>query len=442
MSDLDNDFSRNRYEYRFEGDVPAAAPKRGKKRNTAARVIALALSCMVLGAASGAGAAVAILRTQVKNTETAAPMVTESVWHTAEHGSTEGVPPTVQRSGMLTKAEVYARNVNSTVGIRTSVTTNYWGYQTQSAASGSGFILSEDGYILTNYHVVEDSNSITVSLYSGESYDAALLGFDEANDVAVLKIVAEGLAPVTVGDSDELAVGDDVIAIGNPLGELTFSLTAGAVSALNRDITMSNGVMALIQTDCAINSGNSGGALFNMYGEVVGITNAKYSGSSNGSASIESIGFAIPINHVREIVDGIIAGGYKTKAYIGVTVSDVSDELLRYGLPKGAVVREVTPGAPAAAAGLRVDDIITQLNGTAVTGSEDLVSRVGAMNPNDMLHLTVYRQGEYLGIDVTVGERIVSVSSASSQKEEQQSGSSYGQGGLPDLFGGFGSWFW
>lgn len=189
---------------------------------------------------------------------------------------------------MLTASEIYARYVNSTVGITTAVTTNLFGRQTTSAASGSGFILTSDGYILTNYHVIEGSGQIAVALYSGTSYSAKVIGYDETNDIAVLKIDASDLTPVVVGSSSDLEVGEDVVAIGNPLGELTFSLTTGVVSALNREITVSSGVtMNLIQTDCAINSGNSGGALFNMHGEVVGITNAKYSSSSGASIDRE-----------------------------------------------------------------------------------------------------------------------------------------------------------
>ena len=156
-----------------------------------------------------------------------------------------------------------------------------------------------------------------------------------------MKIDAEGLTPVVLGDSDNLNVGDQVVAIGNPLGELTFSLTTGVVSALNREVTLSSNVtMNLIQTDCAINSGNSGGALFNLYGEVIGITNAKYSSSSSSSeASIDNIGFAIPLNHVKNIVKSIIETGSITKPYIGVTVSSVSSEAQGYGLPTGAAVR-------------------------------------------------------------------------------------------------------
>ena len=338
----------------------------------------------------------------------------------------------VDTGKLMTPAEVYAANVNSTVGITTSVTTNFWGFQTTSAASGSGFILTGDGYVLTNYHVIESSNSISVTLYDGKSYDAVLIGYDESSDIAVLKIDAEGLTPVVLGDSDNLNVGDSVVAIGNPLGELTFSLTSGAVSALNREITLSNSVtMNLIQTDCAINSGNSGGALFNLYGEVIGITNAKYSGSGTG-ASIDNIGFAIPINHVRGIVESIIENGYVAKPYIGVTVSDVSEETMGYGLPAGAAVKADSEDSPAEKAGLQVNDIITAVNGKEISGRTGLSEAVSAASVGDTLTLTVYRQGNTISVDVTVGEQI---QSALANEDNRQSEQQSGYGSLPDFFG-------
>lgn len=338
----------------------------------------------------------------------------------------------VDTGKLMTPAEVYAANVNSTVGITTSVTTNFWGFQTTSAASGSGFILTGDGYVLTNYHVIESSNSISVTLYDGKSYDAVLIGYDESSDIAVLKIDAEGLTPVVLGDSDNLNVGDSVVAIGNPLGELTFSLTSGTVSALNREITLSNSVtMNLIQTDCAINSGNSGGALFNLYGEVIGITNAKYSGSGSG-ASIDNIGFAIPINHVRGIVESIIENGYVAKPYIGVIVSDVSEETMGYGLPAGAAVKAVSEDSPAEKAGLQVNDIITAVNGKEISGRTGLSEAVSAASVGDTLTLTVYRQGNTISVDVTVGEQI---QSALANEDNRQSEQQSGYGSLPDFFG-------
>ena len=392
-----------------------------KKKHTAGRVVALALCCSLLGGAVGAGA-MAI-----------GTSMTTSAINVSK----------IDTSKEMTAAEVYAANVNSTVGITTSITTNYWGYQTTAAASGSGFILTADGYILTNYHVIENSNSVKVTMYDGTSYDATIVGYDESNDIAVLKIDATGLTPVVLGDSDELNVGDSVVAIGNPLGELTFSLTSGAVSALNREVTLSSNVtMDLIQTDCAINSGNSGGALFNLYGEVIGITNAKYSSSgSSGEASIDNIGFAIPINSVRSIVESIIKNGYIVKPYIGVSVEDVSSEMTSYGLPTGAVVRSVTDGAPAAQAGLQANDIITAVDGTEISGSNDLVQIVTAKKAGDTLKLSVYRQGQTLELTVTVAEQKQSAQASSSdtqQSQQQDQSQQQQQGGGYNFPWGFG----
>ncbi len=368
-----------------------------------------------------------------------------AVFGSSSGGTTvyEGKRPTsvintanIDTSKQMTAAEVYAANVNSTVGITTQVTTNFWGYTTQSAASGSGFIYTSDGYILTNYHVIESASSIKVTLYDGTSYDAQLIGYDESNDVAVLKIDATGLTPVTVGDSDNLNVGDSVVAIGNPLGELTFSLTSGAVSALDREVTLSSNVtMKLIQTDCAINSGNSGGALFNLYGEVIGITNAKYSGSSSSGASIDNIGFAIPINTVRSIVDSIIEKGYIAKPYIGVMVSDVSDEAINYGTPAGAAVASVTEGGPAEKAGLQANDIITAVDGEAISGKSDLSSIISEHEAGDKLTLTVYRQGQTLTVTVEIGEQTTSAIAEEQNSSQQSSSQSQQQQQMPGFFG-------
>ncbi len=350
----------------------------------------------------------------------------------------------VDTSKQMTAAEVYAANVKSTVGITTQVTTNYWGFQTTSAASGSGFVYSDDGYILTNYHVIEDASEISVTDYDGNSYDAKLVGFDESNDIAVLKVDAENLSPVVIGDSDNMNVGDGVVAIGNPLGELTFSLTTGVVSALDREVTLSSGTtMALIQTDCAINSGNSGGALFNLYGEVVGITNAKYSSSSSTEASIDNIGFAIPINTVKSIVDSIIEKGYIAKPFIGVSVADVSEESQGYGLPQGASVQKVTEDSPAKKAGLQVNDIITAVDGKEITGKSELAEIIAKCEVGDKLKLTVYRQGDTVSVTVTVGENVTSALTETDDDDEQsqlqqfaqQFGEQYGEQQMPFGFG-------
>ena len=415
----------------YENQINSVEGTKVKKSWNGKKVTVLALCCTVLGGAIAGGGSYFFMHGQnQESAQEAEELPVSTVMEGVREKSVIDVTY-IDTSKEMTPAEVYAANVNSTVGITTSVTTNYWGFQTTSAAAGSGFIITDNGYIITNYHVIENSDSITVSLYDGASYEAELIGYDESNDIAVLKVDAEGLTPVVVGDSDNLNVGDSVIAIGNPLGELTFSLTSGAVSALDREITLSNSVtMDLIQTDCAINSGNSGGALFNLYGEVVGVTNAKYSSSGTG-ASIDNIGFAIPINHVKGIVESIIENGYIAKPYIGVSVMDVSEETQSYGLPKGAAVKGITEDSPASEAGLNENDIITAVNGNEISGSKALVDAVGNASAGDELTLTVYRQGESIEIKIVVGEQVQSaMANEEAEEAEQQMEQQAGQ--LPE----------
>ncbi len=404
--------------------------KKEKKGMTGGKVIALALCCALIGGIVGGIGSALLLKDDNKTEELPENTNISNVLEGLRESTVIEVHQ-IDTSKQMTTAEVYAANVNSTVGITTLVTTNYWGYQSTSPASGSGFIYSDDGYILTNYHVVEGSNSITVSMYDGTTLDAQLVGYDENNDIAVLKVEAENLVPVVVGDSDNVNVGDPVVAIGNPLGELTFSLTAGAVSALDRQVTFSDGlVMDLIQTDCAINSGNSGGALFNLYGEVIGITNAKYSGNSSSGATIDNIGFAIPVNRVRSIVNSIIEKGYVVKPYIGVSIVDVSEETQSYGLPQGAAIRSVDEGSPAQSCGLQTNDIITHVNGESITSSSELKKYVTDSTPGDVLRLTLWRQGQTLEVDLTVGEKIqTAVEEENQQQEQQQSIPNFSWGG-------------
>ena len=390
-----------------------------KKRRLGGAIIALGLCCALLGGVAGAssvylfgGSTRSGSRVQAAPTS-AQPKSsgsTQIVVSNGEHQTVETI--SADPGSQMTASQVYEKNVGSTVGITTEVTTyNYFGYPTTGAAAGSGFILSSDGYILTNQHVIDGANSIKVAMYDGKTYQAKLIGEDASNDIAVLKIDATGLTPVTLGNSDTLKVGEDVLAIGNPLGELTFSLTKGAVSALDRSVTLSSGVtMNLIQTDCAINSGNSGGALFNLYGEVVGITNAKYSSNGySGEASIDNIGFAIPINQIKDIVNSIIENGYISKPYIGVTVENVGEEAVSYGLPRGAAVKSVENDSPAAKAGLIANDIITSVNGTEITSYQELSDAIRNAGVDAKLELKVYRQGKTMTLTVTVGERIQNV---------------------------------
>lgn len=391
--------------YQYTVSQTPQAPKK-KQHRGGAWVVALALCFAILGGAIGGGTVWLLTH----NNTTSAGGSSSATIQQGRHENVTVDINEIETGKLMTAAEVYAKNVNSTVGIQTSITsTNLWGQQTTSAASGSGFILTADGYIVTNYHVIQNANSVTVSTYGGASYNAKIVGYDEGNDLAVLKIEATGLSPVVLGSSEKLNVGDTVLAIGNPLGELTFSLTTGVVSALNREVTFSGGtVMDLLQTDCAINSGNSGGALFNLYGEVVGITNAKYSGSSSSGASIDNIAFAIPIDSVRAIVESIIEKGYYAKPVIGVSVTDVDENSRQLGIPAGAWVKEVTAGGAAEAAGIQANDVITAINGTEISGVSDLKRILAKASAGDELSLVIWRKNQSLTLTVVVREAKVS----------------------------------
>ena len=359
----------------------------------------------------------------------------------------------------LSPADLYEENVNSTVGITMSAkTTSRYGYGYTYEASGSGFIISDDGYVLTNYHVISGYDKVTVATYDQETYDATVIGYDESSDIAVLKIDAGNLKPVTLGDSGKLRVGDTVYAIGNPLGELTFSLTRGIVSALSRNISTESGSsMGLIQTDCAINSGNSGGALFNTSGEVIGITNAKFSSSGSMEAEIDNIGFAIPINSVKRIVTSIIENGYVLKPYIGIAVSPLSEESAGIiGIKSGAVVQDVTADAPADKAGIKVNDVITKVDDKVIRDSTDLVQVIADTDPGEIVTFSIYRQGKELTLPVEVGSKTESAlkneeaaadaeESETQQEQQNQPNGSENQQGMPnwgsDEFGNFEDFF-
>ncbi|MCC2259726.1 trypsin-like peptidase domain-containing protein [Intestinimonas aquisgranensis] len=418
-------------------------PKPRKKKG--GKLVALCLVCAIVGGiAGGAGVAAA----------TGSFSKDQSTIYEGTRPTTVVDVSNVTGKEPLTAPEIYATYVGSTVGITTEiVTTNGWGQPVSQAAAGSGFVITEDGYILTNYHVIEDADSIQVSFVDGTTYDATLVGGESENDIAVLKIDATGLTPVIIGDSDNVKVGEQVVAIGNPLGELTFSMTSGIVSAKDRSITMENGeVMNMIQTDTAINSGNSGGPLFDMYGQVIGITSAKLSGSSSSSATIEGLGFAIPINDIKDMVTDIMENGYVTgKPYMGITVSTVPESISeRYGMSQGALVESVDESSCAAKAGLEKGDIITAMDGKTVISSAELVEAKKNYKAGDTVTLEVERNGEKLELTLTFDEdtpeRRAAQEEAQAEQEqqeqqsEQSSGSSSGSYFWP--FGDLSPWFY
>ena len=416
------------------------------------RAIALLLACVVVGGAAGAGGAAAYQ--QITKPDTVVYQGERPTVDVDTVANSNGGQP-------MTPEQLYAANLASCVGITVSTTSvNIFGQTTTSAASGSGFVLTQDGYIVTNYHVIEDavddsSVSIEVSFADGTQYTATLVGGEQDNDVAVLKIDATGLQPVTLGDSDQLVVGETVYTIGNPLGELTYSLTDGLVSALDRLITTSSTnqttgktettTLNVLQTNCDINPGNSGGPLFDSYGNVVGIVTAKYTQTSSG-VSAEGLGFALPINDVKEIINDLIEHGYVTgKPYLGIQVQDVSSEAQRYGISAGAAVLYVADGSCAQEAGLQVNDIIIAIDDTAIDSSSALTAALSSnYKAGDTVTLTVIRNQEQVQLSVTLDEQNeqteaanqIQEQSSQNQQNNSQSGGSY-YNNWP--FGGF---FW
>lgn len=418
--------------------APVQTPK---KKNGSGKIVAMALCFSLLGGALGTGGTYLALHnsnnsssavsTQSSSQTEKEPAILNSTEKTEKSENTDTTESKIENykqaadtKTKMTAAEVYKSNVNSTVGITTSINTNYLGYKTSSAASGSGFIISKDGYIVTNHHVIEDANKITVTLYDGKAYEAELVGSDANSDVAVLKIDADNLTPVTIGSSTELVVGDEVAAIGNPLGELTFSLTKGVVSALDRTVTIENKVMTLIQTDTAINSGNSGGALFNMYGEVVGITNARCATTGSGY-SVDNIGFAIPIDSVKSLINSLVDNGYAAKPYIGIGSIDASKDDTQDEVTEGALIKKVYEDSPAEKAGVQVGDIVAEINGKKVKTAGELTNYIKSTSSGDELTLKIYRDGSYKEIKVTVIEKKVD-DSEDEKTDDKQSYQQYG----------------
>ena len=365
------------------------------KQKGAIKIVALCLVCALLG-----GLAQPIYSSLSGGNETTI--------YTGDRTPTQVDTASVDTSKELTTAEIYAKYVNSCIGITVDiVSTNVFGQTVTGAAAGSGFVITEDGYILTNYHVIDGANSIKVTFDNGKEYTATYVGGEEKNDIAVIKVDATGLTPVVIGKSSDMLVGEQVTTIGNPLGELTFSESTGIISALDRSITMSDGrQMNMIQTDCAINSGNSGGPLFNSHGEVIGIVSAKYSsGSNSSSASVEGLGFAIPMDDVASMVSDLVKNGYVTgKPIMGISVADVDESVISYGVPQGAIIRVVTPDLCGAKAGLQAGDIVTKIDNTDVTSASDLTSAIGNYKPGDKVTLTIFRSGETKTVEVTLEE--------------------------------------
>ncbi len=322
----------------------------------------------------------------------------------------------------MSPESIYTMAVNQVVGVNSEEKTNVFGAPSSGAVSGSGFIISSDGYIVTNYHViqyaVESGFSLTVMMYNGESYPAEVIGSEPDNDLAVIKIDATGLDAVTMGSNDTMQVGEEVYAVGNPLGELVYTMTNGIVSALDREIQVDETTsINMFQIDAAVNPGNSGGPLYNAKGEVIGIVSAKYF-----SSGIEGLGFAIPINDAEYIIEQLMTNGYVSgKPTMGISVSTVTQQQAEYyDTVQGALIASVTKGSCAEIAGLKIGDIIIKLGDFDVTSKETLLTAKKTFRAGDTATIVVNRDGEVLSLEITFDEEGITATSSTQQPSVTQ----------------------
>ena len=389
----------------------AQPPKKKKKFNgkrVARSAVALVLAAAMgfaggfVGAKFGGGGKVVIQQVAPSSTADSASGSDSSITAASSSGSsltTEQVADLVSPSVVVITTEqvVYSQ-------------WSWYGQNQVESGAGSGVIISSDGYILTCAHVVDGASTITVTI-GDKDYTATLVGEDTTSDIAVIKIDADGLTPATVGNSDSLKVGQSVMAVGNPLGELGGTVTGGMISALNRSVTIqgssSVNTMSLIQMDASVSPGNSGGGLFNMNGELVGIVNAKSS-----SSDAEGLGFAIPINDAIKVAQELLENGYVTgRPYLGITYLAVTDAQTASQLgvnAYGVYVVEVVKGGPAEKAGLQAGDRIVSVDGTEIASKDDLGTLMQKHAAGDTLSITIAREGQMQTVNVTLGEKTAS----------------------------------
>lgn len=382
-----------------DGGMPGAPMGGGepprKKRGIGKKVLAGVLALVLVAAVSFGGGFAGYLVASKNGGQTV-------MYQAASGGSATSTSST---GGSL--SDVAGAVTPSVVVVTTEqiVTDNYfWGGQQVLSGAGSGVILTTDGYIVTNYHVVEGAQQITVTLHDDSTYTATVVGSDQQSDIALLKIDATGLIPAVLGDSDSVQVGEVVIAVGNPMGTLGGTVTDGIVSALNRDISVEGNEMTLMQTSAAISPGNSGGGLFNTNGELIGIVNAKYS-----DEDAEGLGFAIPVNAMKTVVQDLLENGYVTgRPALGITVITVGDvqTAMQYGVSSlGVYVNSVDEGSGAEAAGMKAGDRIVSIGTQLVESTDDVTNALKAYNVGDVVEVQVDRGRELITLQVTLGEK-------------------------------------
>ncbi|MBQ4342911.1 MAG: trypsin-like peptidase domain-containing protein [Erysipelotrichaceae bacterium] len=388
---IEPEFKKDIHQQAQEEPVNHKEKKPGKFK----KIMTGFLSMILIPSAVGFGAGVgAFYWMDAKNSKVILQTIESSVLPSSSNTATQG----------LSVSDVAALVSESVVEISTeSVMTNTFFSNYVTTGAGSGVVFTNDGYIVTNNHVIENSNAIEVTLKNGESYPAELIATDSKTDLAVIKIKASNLIPAILGDSNALIVGEDAIAIGNPLGELGGTVTNGIISALDREVTVDGKKMNLLQTNAAVNPGNSGGGLFNRNGELIGIVSAKSSGTD-----IEGIGFAIPVNDVKEVVVQLIENGYVSgRPALGVSVIDINSIQLamQYGVRQyGVYIAEVIEGSAAEKAGLQSGDMFIAMDDLVIESFEDLSAALDSHSVGDAVTFQIKRDGRMIDVDVTLQE--------------------------------------
>ena len=384
-------------------------PKPKKERKGMRRSISILLALALVLGSCGATAFFMNLhwRNEMKNlTQQMNDKIAAVQKEAGRQGTANAAGRPLASGEYLTPGQVYEQNVDAVVAVTVQVEdVDNYGRPISGFSSGTGFFITSDGYVITNYHVIKGGTEVTVTTHDDEEYAAEIVGYEENNDLAVLKVEGENLPCVTIGSSSDLMVGDQVVAIGNVLSTFASSLTVGYVSGVDRVVDTQGVAMNMIQTDVAINSGNSGGPLFNKKGEVVGITTAKFSGQSSSGVGIEGIGFAIPMDDVTGMIDDLKNFGYVTGAYLGVMVLDVDATAQFYGVPAGAYIESVTAGSAAEKGGIQAKDIITEVGGYGVTSVSDLTRVLRKFAAGDTVSVEVYRGGQMKTLTVTLDEK-------------------------------------
>ncbi len=389
------------------GNFYSMPPK--KKKSGGGKLAILIVCCILAGILCGVLASTLMSRSGDANTPSENTPTVSTVPPTDRPAATEPstnppreTQPLATASGeQMTLNQIYASNVPAIVGISNESTQSVFGQTATASSTGSGFIISSDGEILTNYHVVEGADRLMVTLYDGREFPATLIGYEAESDVALIKIEAENLPVCAIGNSDHVFVGEQIAAIGNPMGELTYTMTVGYVSAVDRFVNTDGTPINMIQVDAAINPGNSGGPVFNLYGEVIGIATAKYSGTLSGGATLEGLGFAIPINDIVEILNDLrVSGKVPDRAYMGVMVSMLPLDQETYGIDHGVFVQSVDEGGSAYKAGVQANDIILKIGDVELNAYENLQQILRKYRAGDETTITVYRNGQTITLPI------------------------------------------